>query len=100
FDKPSAPSLGAFAERAGELPIGLAALRFGLRIDEVGQTFDGSEVEASVLERPPGEFARLGRPQPLDPPQCGQHRRYPAASAVHLKFAHVLAGLAARSGEP
>ena len=45
-----APGLGAVAEQALELAEGLAALAFGFGADQIGQAFDGGEIELAVLE--------------------------------------------------
>ena len=51
------------AQRAIELAQRLAGLRPRLGIDEIGQTFDGGQIEPPVEECPARELARLSRPQ-------------------------------------
>ena len=62
------------------------ALRFGLGLDQVGEPFRLGQVDAPVLERAAGEFARLGRPQAVDRRQRGEHRVDHRAAAMALKF--------------
>ena len=83
-----------------ELAIGLPALRLGFGVDQIGETFDGGEIEPAVLEGAPGELARLRRPQALDASERAEHRCNHRAAAVQLQLGHVLAGLAVRPGKP
>ena len=94
------PGLGAVTQRAGHLPIGLPALALGFRHYQIGEAFDGGEIELAVLEGAAGEFAGLGGAQILEAGEGGQRRRDHRAAAVQLQFGRVLAGLAVRSGEP
>ena len=75
LDQPRPPGLGALAEQALELAIGLPALRLGLGADQIGQALDRGEIEPAVLERAAGELAGLGRPAALDPAERRQHAR-------------------------
>ena len=61
LDQPLAPALDEAAEPPLELAQGLAALRLGLGVDEVGQALDGREVHPAVEEGAAGELARLRR---------------------------------------
>ena len=100
LDQPGPPRLGAVAEQAFELPVGLAPLRLGLGIDQIGQALDCREIEMPVLERAPGEFARLRHPQALDAPKRREHRGDHRAAAVQLQLGHVLTGLASWPRKP
>ena len=100
LDQPRPPGLGAIAEQALELAIGLTALRLGLGADQIGETLDRGEIEPAVLERAARELARLRRPQSFDPPERAEHRGDHRAAAVQLQLGDVLAGLAVRPGKP
>ncbi len=82
------------------MPQGLAALRFGLGVDEVGEAFGFGEVELAVLEGAAGELARLGGPQALDRRQGAENPLDHRPSAMNLQLGHVLAGKTCGSGEP
>ena len=81
------------------LPQGLAPLRRRLGRDQVGDALRGREVQLAVQEGAAGELPRLGRAgaggdQGLR--HAGDHRR----PAVQVQFRRILAGVAARPGEP
>ncbi len=94
------PRLVAGAGHPLRLKQGLLALAARLGIDEIGEALDLTEIELAVLERAPGELARLGKPRAgkrehrLD--QLANH----GAAPVHVKLGHVLAGEACRALEP
>ena len=100
LDQPLAPGFGLLAERALHLPERLPPLAFGLGVDQVGQALDGGQIELAVLKRAPGELARLGRPQAVEPAQRGKGRGNNGAAAVQLELGCVLAGLAVGAGKP
>jgi hypothetical protein len=78
----------------------LAALRFRLGVDEIGEPLDFGQVELAVLEGAARELAGLGETRARQ----GEHRidRGPdhRAAAMHVKLGHVLAGEARRCLEP
>ena len=78
----------------------LAALRLGLGLHEIGQTFDLGEIELAVLERAAGELARLGEPHAGEREHGVDHRADHGAAAMDVKLGHVLAGEARRRREP
>ena len=93
------PGLGAIAEQALELAIGLPALRLGLGADQIGQALDRGEIEPAVLEGAARELAGLGRPQAFDAAERAEHRGNHRAAAVQLQLGDVFAGLAVRARE-
>ena len=78
----------------------LAALRLGLGVDEIGETFDLGQVELAVLEGAPRELAGLGEPRAGKRQHRVDHLADHGAAAMHMKLGHVLAGEARRAGEP
>ncbi len=99
-EQPLLPCRDLLAQPAfGERQRGLA-LRFGLGLDQVGEALGFGQVDPAILERPAGEFARLGRPQPVDRGQRGEQRIHHRPPAMALKFHHILAGRAGRDVEP
>src|ERR1700691_905883 len=54
------PRLDAVADQTLELPVGEPALRRGFRRYQIGQTFNGRQIEPPVLESAAREFAGLG----------------------------------------
>ncbi len=100
FDQPLAPALDQAAEPPLELAQGLAALRLGLGVDEVGQALDGREVHPAVEEGAAGELARLrgaaARQAGERPQHGGAHRK----TAMEVKLGLVLAGEALRPRHP
>ena len=62
---------------------GLEALRVGLRLDKVGDTFGFDEVESPVVEGAAGELSRLGRPHVLRD-QSPAHRLDDGRSAMQV----------------
>ena len=95
-----APALIDRTQRSFGLRQGLAGLRRGLGIDEIGKSLDFGQVELAVLEGAARELARLGEPRAgkreygLDDPA------YHRAAAMHMEFGHVLAGEARGTFEP
>ena len=78
----------------------LRALRLGLGEHEVGEAFDGGEIEPPVLKGAAGEFARLGRAEARQAAERGEHGGDHRAAAVQVQLGHVLAGLGVRPGKP
>ena len=86
LDQPRAPHLRLSRQASVELAKRLAALRLGLRIDEVGKSLDGGQVDAAVREGAARELARLrqtearrGRRAPPARPRPRRGRRAAAA---------------------
>ena len=77
----------------------LAALRIGVGVDQIGETFDGGEVELAVLERAARELAGLGRAQAVHRCERREQRGDHRASAMQLDLGDVLARFAFRSGK-
>ena len=100
LDQPLPPSLGPVADQTLELPKRLTPLRRRFRRNQIAQTFDLSEIEPPRLERPAGEFARLGQTAARNRAKRLKHAGNHGVPAVQLQFGDVLAGLAARSGKP
>ena len=94
-----ADRLGVAAQRAAGDAQRLAPLRLGLGVDEVGEALDLGQIELAVLERAPGEFARLGRTQAGQARERGDDAGDRRAAAGHLQLRHLLAGEAARRDE-
>ena len=82
-----------------ELGQRLAPLSLGLRIDQVRHRLGLGQVQLAVLERPAGEFARLGQPQ-AQPEQGVGYGIHHRAAAVQLQLRAVLAGDAGGAGKP
>ncbi len=93
------PGLDLLAEPALELAQGLLALRFGLRVDQVGQALRSAEVHATVEERPPGEFAGIGSAAARDAVKRPYHRIPCREAAMDVEFRLVFPGKALRTGQ-
>src|SRR3546814_12229758 len=72
--QPSGPAAGEPRETAFHLAERLAALRFGVGLDEVGQPLDGGEIEPPIVAGAAREFSGLGRPQARHPRPRVQRR--------------------------
>ena len=94
------PAVVETPELALELAERLARLGARLGIDEIGQTLRRGEVQTAIQERPPGELARLRRPQPRQIGQRREERSADRAATVDLELQHVLAGEARGRREP
>ena len=93
------PCLDLAAERAaGEGQRG-AALRFGLRLEQIGQPLRLGEVDPAILEGAAGEFARRRLAQPRHRRQRAADRGDDRAAAMEMEFGDVLAGGACRTRE-
>ena len=97
--QPVPPAVVKGAERAAELGKRLPPLRRGLRRNQIGEAFDGGQIEPAVGEGAPAELARFRRPQPGKPAERRKHRRDHRAAAVDVQFDHVLAGKAGGARE-
>ena len=97
-DQPLPPAL-VRPERAPGLAQGLAPLRRGLGVDEVGEALDTGQIELAVLEGAAGELAGLRQPAALSR-RAPRARPHDGPAAVHLQLRHVLAGLALGAREP
>ena len=92
LDQPLPPSLVEAAQRAVGLAHGLPPLRLGLRLNQVGDSFDLGQIEPAVEESPPGELAGLRRPEALQPLQFPEDRGNHRAATVDMELGDVLAG--------
>ena len=99
FDQTPAPRLGAIAEQALQLPQSLAALRIGVGINQIRETFDGGEVELAVLERAARELAGQCHAQSVHRCERGEQRGDHRASAMQLDLGGVFARFAFRAGK-
>ena len=93
-------SRALIAEQALQLAQRLTALRVGLGIDQIGETFRLREVELAVLESAAREFAGFRRRGTFDPAERAEHRSNHRAAAVQMELGDVFAGLAVRAGKP
>ena len=76
------------------------ALRFGLGLDQVGETFGFGQVDPAVLESAAGEFAGFGQAQALDRGQRTEDGIDHGPAAMALKFHAIFAGRTRRTVEP
>ena len=95
-----APTLGGMSQLAAELAHGLAPLRLGLGIDEVGEALDLGEVHAAVEKGAAGELAGLRRAAILDGAERAQHRGPGRQPAMDMELGLILAGKALRPRHP
>ena len=95
LDQPLAPSRGRGPQFAVELAQSLAALRFGLGSDEVGDRLGLGQIELAVEKSAAGELAWLGEPQ-AERRERLHHRGEHGPAAVQMQFGDVLASHAAR----
>src|SRR5829696_8298849 len=100
LDQPLAPALDEAAEPPLELAQGLAALRLGLGVDEVGQALDGGQVHPAVEEGAAGELARLRGAAARQAGERPQHGGAHGKTAVEVKLGLVLAGETVRTRHP
>jgi hypothetical protein len=82
------------------MPERLLPLGFGIRVNQVRESLDTREVEATVLKRAPGKFSRLRQPQPFDLRHGREYRRNDSAPAVKLHLGHILPGFTRRGWKP
>jgi hypothetical protein len=75
-------------------------LPIGVGVDQIVEAFGLGQIELAILERAPGEFARLRRTDISETRErCEQRRKY-RPPAMNVKFRDVLAGRARRSRKP
>ena len=100
LDDLRAPVAGSVAEQTFQLTQRLAALPIGVGVNQIVEAFRLGEIKLAVLERAPGEFARLRstyiRETRERREQCREHR----APAMDVKFRDVLAGRARGCRKP
>ena len=94
------PALAQRPQLAIQLAQGLAPLRFGLGVDEIGETLGLGQVELAVVEGAPRELSGGGRAKAGERRQRRHQRPDDGASTVDVEFHDVLAGEAARRGKP
>ena len=95
-----APRLVERAQRALRLGERLTALRLGLGLHEIGETFHLGEIELAVLECAAREFAGLGEPRAVEREHRVDHRADHGGAAMDVQLGHVFAGEARRRREP
>jgi hypothetical protein len=98
MEQARAPAVVEGGKRAFILAERLFALTFRFGVDQVGQRLGLGQVEFAVLDRPSGEFARLGGSQARDPPQRAQHGLDHGAAAMDMEFGDILARKARPAG--
>jgi hypothetical protein len=99
-DQSGAPGLVKLIEHAFILAESLPPLSLGFGVNQIGQRFGAGEIQLAILDRPPGEFARLGWPQPGNGRKGAQQCLDDCPSPVDMEFGAVLAGEAGRPPEP
>ena len=100
FDQRRAPAVIEAREIAARLAQGLAALAFGLGVDEIGEALHLGEIDLAVVEGATGELARLGHAAAGHLADGGKHGLDHSAAAVTVQLDDVLAGEALGPREP
>ena len=96
---PPVPDYGTGRElTVGERKSG-STLRFGLGLEQVGQSFGFGQIDPAILERPAGEFAGLGPTQTFERSKRTQHGVDNRSAAVAMQLDQVFAGCTARRVE-
>ena len=95
-----APVARAVAEQTVQLTQRLAALPVGVGMNQIVEAFGFGEIELAILERAPGELARLRGAHIGERRERREQRRQHRAPAMNMKFRDILAGRAGRARKP
>src|SRR6266853_1990098 len=91
---------GPITQQSFELLKSLASLCFRFRPYQIRQALHSGEIEFSILESPPREFPRPGRPESFDCAERREHCCNYGLPSMKLKFSCILAGFASRAWKP
>ena len=94
-----APPLRLAAEASLHLAQRLAALPFGLGLDQIAEPLDLDEINLAVEQRAAREFAGLGRAGFSKSGERLDQARYDRAAAMDVEFGAILARKTARRGK-
>lgn len=94
------PALNRMRQGAGAARIGVAALRLGLRCQQVGKPFGLGKIHPAVEDRAPGELAGFGTAQTGQSSQRSFNRPHHRPPAMSVYFRDILAGRSVGPGKP
>src|SRR5262249_2817716 len=100
LDQLHAPVFSTRTQCASHLAKRKTTLTLRLRQHEIGKTLNSREIKLAVLERPPGELARLGRTQSRNARKRSEDGCNNRTSSMQLELRNIFTRFAVRRRKP